>query len=71
MLTNSINKFLIKNLGVKISRSRPTFEQARNSIIGSKGITHVIDGDANRGQWAFEVVNKFPNLNMLSIEPIN
>lgn len=71
MLTNSINKFLIKYLGVKISRSRPTFEQARNSIIGSRGISHVIDGGANRGQWALEVVNKFPNLTLLSIEPIN
>lgn len=71
MLTNSINKILVKYLRVKISRSRPTFDQARNSILRSTGISFVIDGGANRGQWALEVVKKFPNLNVLSIEPIN
>jgi FkbM family methyltransferase len=55
---------------VKISRSRPTFEQARNSIIGSESISFVIDGGANRGQWAREVVSKFPSLKVLSVEPI-
>jgi FkbM family methyltransferase len=70
VLTNLINKILVKYLRVRISRSRPTFEQARNSIIQSAGISLVIDGGANRGQWAWEVVSKFPNLKVLSVEPI-
>ena len=71
MLTNSINKFLVRCFGVKVSRSRPTFEQARSFIIKNADITFVIDGGANRGQWASQIVSEFPDLKMLSIEPIS
>ena len=71
MFTNSINKFLVRCFGVKISRSRPTFEQARSFIIKNADITFVIDGGANRGQWASQIVREFSDLKMLSIEPIS
>jgi FkbM family methyltransferase len=71
VFTSSINKFLTRFMGVKISRSRPTFEQARNFILGAQNISFVIDGGANRGQWAREVIKDFPEVRMLSIEPIS
>ena len=70
MLVNKINEFLVKNFGLKISRARPTFDLARKSLLKQSGISLVIDGGANRGQWAWAVINDFPVLKVLSIEPV-
>ena len=70
MISSHINKILVRHLGLKIVRSRPTFEQARKFLIESCDVSYVVDGGANRGQWAIEIVREYPNLEVLSIEPI-
>lgn len=70
MLVNKINQILVKNFGLKITRARPTFELARKNLINNSHITLAIDGGANRGQWATAVINEFPALKVLSIEPV-
>lgn len=71
MKSKYINELLVKYLGLKIIRSRPTFEQARKHLIESWDVSFVVDGGANRGQWAVEILKEYPNLNVLSIEPIS
>lgn len=70
MLVNKINEFLVKNFGLKIARARPTFDLARKSLVSQNGISLIIDGGANRGQWASAVINDFPAIKVLSIEPV-
>lgn len=70
MLVNKINRFLVKIFGVKITRARPTFDLARKSLIINNDISLVIDGGANRGPWATAVINDFPEIKVLSIEPV-
>lgn len=70
MKSKYINELLVKYLGLKITRSRPTFEQARKHLIESCDVSFVVDGGANRGQWAVEILKEYPNLDVLSIEPI-
>jgi FkbM family methyltransferase len=70
MIVKKLNEFLVKNFGIKITRARPTFELARKSLINTHYISLVIDGGANRGQWATAVIDDFPALKVLSIEPV-
>jgi FkbM family methyltransferase len=70
MLIARINKLLTRYLGIRISRARPTFDLARNTLIKNSGTTFVIDGGANRGQWALAIKRDFQDLPIISIEPI-
>lgn len=65
-----INAILTRFLGIRISRARPTFDFARRTLLTQSGATFVIDGGANRGQWAKALKLEFKNLHILSIEPI-
>ena len=71
MSISRINGILTRYLGIKISRARPTFDLARRTLIKDLDATFVIDGGANRGQWATALKIEFPNLPILSIEPVN
>jgi FkbM family methyltransferase len=70
MLKSKINRALTSYFGIKISRARPTFDVARRTLLEESGATFVIDGGANRGQWALALKKEFQNLPILSIEPI-
>ena len=65
-----INEILTRYLGIRISRARPTFDFARRSLIRDSGASFVIDGGANRGQWAIAIKMDFEDLHILSVEPI-
>ena len=65
-----INAILTRCFGIRISRARPTFDLARQNLVRDSGVTFVIDGGANRGQWAMAMKTEFPDLPILSIEPI-
>jgi FkbM family methyltransferase len=71
MLASRINALLIKLFKVKIVRFRPSFDLARASILFNSGINLVIDGGANRGQWAAQVKKQSHDLPIISVEPIN
>jgi FkbM family methyltransferase len=71
MLSSKVNTLLSKLFRVKIVRYRPPFDLARETIIRTYSVDLVIDGGANRGQWASEVRAKFNDLPVISIEPVN
>jgi FkbM family methyltransferase len=71
MSISKINEILTRYLGIRISRARPSFDLARRTLIKDSGATFVIDGGANRGQWSIAMKTVFPELPILSIEPIN
>lgn len=70
MIASVINHLLVKFLRVKIVRFRPSFDFARESLIRTSRVDLVIDGGANRGQWATALKKKFPKLPIISIEPV-
>jgi FkbM family methyltransferase len=65
-----MNALLSKFFRVKIVRYRPPFDLARENLIQHCLVDLVIDGGANRGQWASEVKTKFVELPIISIEPV-
>jgi FkbM family methyltransferase len=71
MLVSRINNLLTRLFKVKIVRFRPAFDLAREDILYSDGINLVIDGGANRGQWATQVKKQSLDLPIVSVEPIN
>jgi FkbM family methyltransferase len=71
MLSSKVNILLTKLFRVKIVRYRPPFDLARENLIQTHSVDLVIDGGANRGQWASEVKAKFKDLPIISIEPVN
>jgi FkbM family methyltransferase len=71
MLTDKINEILTRFFRIKIARARPTFDMARRVLVKDSGTTFVVDGGANRGQWALNMKKSFRDLPILSIEPIN
>lgn len=70
MLVSRINDLLISWFKVKIVRFRPGFDLAREKILSNSGVNLVIDGGANRGQWALQVKMQSPELAIVSVEPI-
>ena len=70
MFISSLNKLLVRLFKVKVTRARPTFENARNHLIRLKEIDLVVDGGANRGQWSAELRMEFPGIPVISVEPV-
>jgi FkbM family methyltransferase len=70
MLVSKVNAVLSKLFRVKIVRYRPPFDLARENLIRNCSVDLVIDGGANRGQWASEVKKNFVDLPIISIEPV-
>ena len=70
MIVSRINSLLQSLFGVRIARARRTFDYARKMLMKGACIDFVIDGGANQGQWATEVKKAFPDLDIISIEPI-
>ena len=64
-----VNRVLEKMFGIRLVRCKPTFDVAREFILGLTQPGLVIDGGANQGQWASEVLKLFPNLSLISFEP--
>jgi FkbM family methyltransferase len=71
ILIDKINDFLTRYFGIRVSRARPTFDLARSSLLRRASATLVVDGGANRGQWAQAIRKEFHNLSILSVEPIS
>lgn len=69
-MINKINDFLTRILGIRVSRARPTFDLARNTLLRKTAASLVVDGGANRGQWALAIRKEFHELPILSVEPI-
>jgi FkbM family methyltransferase len=67
--TPRINSFLEKILGIRIVRKKALFDDARDFLLEKYSIKHVIDGGANEGQWAIEVLSKHGHLRVDSFEP--
>jgi FkbM family methyltransferase len=67
--TPFINSFLERILGIRIIRKKASFDDARDFLLEKYSIKHVIDGGANEGQWAREVLSKHGNLRVDSFEP--
>lgn len=65
----TINRVLEKIFGIRLIRRKPTFDDARKFILGFTQPGSVIDGGANQGQWASEILKSYPNLNLISFEP--
>jgi FkbM family methyltransferase len=64
-------KRLIQNLtGLSITRYRDNFGESRNSLIRRVCPDLVIDCGANSGQWGSALKHEFPELKMVSFEPV-
>ena len=67
---NTTNSVLEKFFGLRVILAKGTFDQARVHLLKSSGIEVVIDGGANRGQWALRTMNHLPNgCKLISFEP--
>lgn len=66
-----LNRILGSLTGFNIKRVRPNLEDVRRHVLSSGKIETVIDGGANEGQWAEEVLNpRFGDYDVISFEPI-
>jgi FkbM family methyltransferase len=70
MIVSKINRLLESLFGIRIARARRTFDSSRQILINGTHVDYVIDGGANQGQWAAEIKRAFPELDVISIEPI-
>jgi FkbM family methyltransferase len=64
-----INRILEKFFGIRLIRRKPTFDDARSFILGLTKPGLVIDGGANQGQWASQILRLSPHLRLISFEP--
>jgi len=67
--TPFINSYLEEIFGIRIIRKKASFDDARDFLLEKYSIKHVIDGGANEGQWAKEVLSKHRDLRIDSFEP--
>ncbi len=58
-----------KSLNLQIRRYQAGLDEAREHLIRSLKIDKVIDGGANIGQWADQLVKKYPHIRFYSYEP--
>ncbi len=65
----TINRVLEKFFGIRLIRRKPTFDDARSYVLGLTKPDLVIDGGANQGQWASEILKLSPDLRLISFEP--
>ena len=70
MLISTLNNLLVKLFKVKVTRARPTFDDARHQLIMGNEIDLVLDGGANRGQWSSVIRRDYPSIPVISVEPI-
>jgi FkbM family methyltransferase len=64
-----INLVLEKFFGVRLIRRKPTFYDAKSYLLRLVKPGLVIDGGANQGQWALEILKISPHLRIISFEP--
>lgn len=70
-IDQKLNSILGSLTGFNVKRVRPNLEDARRLVLSSGKIETVIDGGANEGQWAQEVLNpRFSDYGVISFEPI-
>jgi FkbM family methyltransferase len=66
----SANRIYGKKLGWQIRRYQSDFATARKHLIQLESPTLAIDGGANEGQWAREFRIEYPDIPIVSFEPV-
>jgi FkbM family methyltransferase len=68
-LIENVNYILEMALKVRVVRTAGSFNEARRTLLERCGIDAVVDGGANKGQWAIRFLRDRPNTRLFSFEP--
>lgn len=67
---HNIKQFIERTTGLTVSKQKNDFNKIRSMLIKRINPDLVIDCGANSGQWGLFIKNEFPDLRLMSFEPL-